>query len=418
MANRTDPDVPTETDVSPQQKRRVKRDAKVSGVAGEGRTWEIVERFQDRPFVSFLGHKAKEGFVLRLERGPMVTSELPDGQSEKCLLVGRGLLNVFRDEYPGSLTSAWIVQAGGKGERWESNLMDEVVSISFKELKEPSNAEFTNFLDREAFGEWVHEYLPHKTANQRVSFRDQVWCFRKEMQINELVVMPRGPESRIAVGKVVGPYEFDAGRERDEDARRCRPVEWLKTDLRPEDMGYDLRNLILNRLARRTVGRLKDLDATNRIRHLADPEVDPGEPQMSVRSGDEAGVIGDDGEFVEGASKMVPVLRYERDSKARQRCIDLHGTSCKVCNIDFGQTYGEFASGYIHVHHLVPVAEAARDGQYQLNPETDLVPVCPNCHAMLHHHPDNPCTIEKLKSEMRNCTRSLAGNTITSTHCL
>ena len=33
------------------------------------------------------------------------------------------------------------------------------------------------------------------------------------------------------------------------------------------------------------------------------------------------------------------------------------------------------------------------------NPETDLIPVCPNCHAMLHKNNDGiPIDIEKLKS--------------------
>ncbi len=68
--------------------------------------------------------------------------------------------------------------------------------------------------------------------------------------------------------------------------------------------------------------------------------------------------------------------------------------------MDFGDVYGDFAQGFIHVHHKTPVSQAARDGQYRLNPKTDLVPVCPNCHAMLHRHPDDPCTVEKLKQLM------------------
>ena len=39
--------------------------------------------------------------------------------------------------------------------------------------------------------------------------------------------------------------------------------------------------------------------------------------------------------------------------------------------------------GFIHVHHIKPIAEIGTS--YVINPATDLVPVCPNCHAMLHH---------------------------------
>ena len=124
----------------------------------------------------------------------------------------------------------------------------------------------------------------------------------------------------------------------------------------------------------------------------------PDQPGGALRalSGDEAGVH-DNGEVVEGATKSVLVLKYERDPEARQTCINVHGTRCKVCGIDFSDAYGDFANGFIHVHHKTPVTRAAQSGEYRLNPKTDLVPVCPNCHAMLHHHPDDPCTVEKLK---------------------
>jgi 5-methylcytosine-specific restriction protein A len=38
--------------------------------------------------------------------------------------------------------------------------------------------------------------------------------------------------------------------------------------------------------------------------------------------------------------------------------------------------------GFIHVHHLKPLAQIGE--QYELDPINDLRPVCPNCHAMLH----------------------------------
>ena len=402
MTDRPEPAAPVGTQLSPSEKRGAKRDAKLSGVAGKGRTWEIVEQFtldREDTFVSFLGHKGQTGLVLRQTGGPEVTTELPEGQSANRVLVGKGLLKVFRDEYPGSVPSVWVVRAGEQGERWEPNLKDEVVSISFKELKDPSKDEFSGFSDRTAFGEWVNKQLPNKTKKQRESIRDQVWSFRREIQVGELVVMPQGSGMPFAIGRVAKDYEFDAGPEQDENARRRRSVEWRRKDVRPEDVGEDLLRLILSR---RTVARLANVDATNRIRYLTDLGVDPGALQSLVPSGDEAGVIDEGGQFVEGTGKTVAVLRFERNPKARQRCIDLHGTSCKVCGIDFGEKYGDFANGYIHVHHKVPVAQAARGGQYQLDPDTDLVPVCPNCHAMLHQHGDNPCTVETLQSEMRS----------------
>jgi len=39
--------------------------------------------------------------------------------------------------------------------------------------------------------------------------------------------------------------------------------------------------------------------------------------------------------------------------------------------------------------------------EYRLNPETDLVPVCPNCHAMLHTS-EPPLSVDELKAQLRS----------------
>lgn len=87
-------------------------------------------------------------------------------------------------------------------------------------------------------------------------------------------------------------------------------------------------------------------------------------------------------EFVEGAVRQITVNAYERDPKVRRRCIAAHGTDCCVCGFSFGDRYGSVADGYIHVHHLRPLAEVG--GEHVVDPVLDLRPVCPNCHAVLH----------------------------------
>jgi hypothetical protein len=87
-------------------------------------------------------------------------------------------------------------------------------------------------------------------------------------------------------------------------------------------------------------------------------------------------------QLVEGAVSQVTINQYERNAKARKRCIEYYGTSCYVCSFNFGQVFGAIAEGFIHVHHLTPLAEIRED--YRVNPIEDLRPVCPNCHAMLH----------------------------------
>lgn len=99
----------------------------------------------------------------------------------------------------------------------------------------------------------------------------------------------------------------------------------------------------------------------------------------------------------EGAKKEIIVNRYERNREAREKCIAAHGCKCAVCGIDFEKVYGEMGRGFIHVHHIVPLSSIGKE--YELNPVRDLVPVCPNCHAMLHRK-DPPYKIEELKTIM------------------
>ena len=42
----------------------------------------------------------------------------------------------------------------------------------------------------------------------------------------------------------------------------------------------------------------------------------------------------------------------------------------------------KFGKNFIHVHHIKPLSEINQE--YKVNPIKDLIPVCPNCHAMLY----------------------------------
>lgn len=93
----------------------------------------------------------------------------------------------------------------------------------------------------------------------------------------------------------------------------------------------------------------------------------------------------DEESFPEGTLERILVNRYERNAKARAKCIQIHGTQCKVCGFDFAKIYGELGLNYIQVHHLVEVSKMAKMGaEYKVNPEADLIPLCANCHQMIH----------------------------------
>lgn len=92
--------------------------------------------------------------------------------------------------------------------------------------------------------------------------------------------------------------------------------------------------------------------------------------------------IEESADLFEGAKKTVTINAYERNPRARSLCIKHWGTICVICGFDFEEIYGEIGKGYIHVHHIVPISQVGN--MYQIDPISDLRPVCPNCHAMIH----------------------------------
>ncbi len=84
----------------------------------------------------------------------------------------------------------------------------------------------------------------------------------------------------------------------------------------------------------------------------------------------------------EGDQYSLISTRYERSKKNRLYCLKVHGTKCKICGFDFEAVYGEAGKGFIHVHHRTPVSEMGDN--YIVDPVNDLIPLCPNCHCMIH----------------------------------
>ena len=97
----------------------------------------------------------------------------------------------------------------------------------------------------------------------------------------------------------------------------------------------------------------------------------------------------------EGATTTVTVTLYERSAIARRKCVEHYGCSCCVCGFSFESAYGELGRDYIHVHHVIPLAEVAKE--YEVDPVHDLRPICPNCHAMLHRK-SSALSVDELRT--------------------
>jgi 5-methylcytosine-specific restriction protein A len=115
-----------------------------------------------------------------------------------------------------------------------------------------------------------------------------------------------------------------------------------------------------------------------------------GEGQFTIRLVLEPAAIndGDEIERNDSVPHHAPLIRqvtlsvFERNPRLRNLCIESQGCACRICGFDFEKIYGDIGRNFCHVHHVVPLSEAG--GEYDVDPTKDLIPVCPNCHAMLH----------------------------------
>jgi hypothetical protein len=116
--------------------------------------------------------------------------------------------------------------------------------------------------------------------------------------------------------------------------------------------------------------------------------------------------------LMEGFRRKVTVDKYIRSRKARRQCLEYYGVRCVVCNVSLMEEYGPQAEDLIHVHHLHPISRS--NGEYEIDPVGDLVPVCPNCHAVIHNTtPLN--TIDKVRAMRRRMNRPCSNAAIPRT---
>lgn len=116
-----------------------------------------------------------------------------------------------------------------------------------------------------------------------------------------------------------------------------------------------------------TIGNLEEIlkDQTNLV--------DMWQKELEFQSG-----------YWEGSGTSIYVNKYERNSKARQLCIEHYGADCFICKQNMAKIYGDAALDLVHVHHVKPLAEIGEE--YQVDRVNDLVPICQNCQAVIHRN--------------------------------
>ena len=101
-------------------------------------------------------------------------------------------------------------------------------------------------------------------------------------------------------------------------------------------------------------------------------------------------------ENTKGKMKVLSSKYYERHPVYRMNAIRAHGLKCHICGFDFRQQYGKFGKDFIEIHHIIPENIDAK--KMIIDPKKDLIPVCANCHRMLHRNNEQEISVEELKS--------------------
>lgn len=112
--------------------------------------------------------------------------------------------------------------------------------------------------------------------------------------------------------------------------------------------------------------------------------------------------------FTEGEDDgTITMEQRRRNMMLRKACIEIfkqrHGGRivCECCGFDFALAY-DIKDEYIEVHHRFPFSQT--EGEHPVDAETDLVPLCANCHRMIHHGMGGGgrcMTLEELKEKYR-----------------
>ena len=113
-----------------------------------------------------------------------------------------------------------------------------------------------------------------------------------------------------------------------------------------------------------------------------------GKPKLLVSNGRQ-------GEFREGKRRQSRSETIERNATARRICLEHYGPTCVVCGMNFEEAFGEKFAGIIDVHHIAPISQY--EGDHLVDPIEDMVPLCPNCHRMIHRKGDGVYLPDELK---------------------
>jgi predicted restriction endonuclease len=111
----------------------------------------------------------------------------------------------------------------------------------------------------------------------------------------------------------------------------------------------------------------------------------------------------------EGIKKIVEKEVYTRSKQLRDFALNYYeeqnGLNCTCCGFNFSDFYGkEIGDDFIEMHHIKPIFLYQGDDLIQTIKDaiSNIVPLCSNCHRMIHRHGKQLLQIKLLKEHIKN----------------
>jgi len=205
-----------------------------------------------------------------------------------------------------------------------------------------------------------------------------------EMKKGDIIYAKQGPEI-VGRGEIVSGYQYDPNILRDVDGKweHFVRVNWQK-NFKPFRLVIDPSYPTVLKLEGENLSKILAEDQKNNPNLEGNKEIDVS-AQKQLQTMEEKDF--DD--------PIEPVLEDEEGRKslkihlARERLNrlvlafkkSLSSFKCSICDFDFEKTYGPIGKGFIEAHHKKPVAYLEPNEKVRIE---DIVPLCSNCHRMIH----------------------------------
>ncbi len=153
--------------------------------------------------------------------------------------------------------TVWVVRGGNNGEIEGAALERGLALIGW-----PAVGDLTDVSSKDTMRGLLQQSYPNSPNGRIINHATSLWYFRADIEVGDLIVMPRKGQKTIVVGEVLGEYEY---RPEFEKYPNVRKVKWIGPEVGTDSLAPDLWEAVTRPV--RTVSKLRK-DRENLLRDI------------------------------------------------------------------------------------------------------------------------------------------------------